>query len=378
MRGWSIDNTRQQVLVSEKNREIADVGLRQTLASTTRTVRNAYWDLAYAVASLAVQQQSLDLAQESLRNTRVTRRDRHHAADRHRRSGIRSRDARGGGHRRARRRSRQPKTRCARSSSIRRCPTSGRFTSSRPTCRRFKPVTVDIDAAVRNALERRTDLQQTKSLEANDINIRYLRNQTLPDVQRQCRLRPVGARRHCSLHGRIRSVAHGDVDRADADAATRRVLGDLLRQRLPDVDGVAEHHVSDRHSPGGRQPGPRAAAAQPGEDAAQEPAAAGGDTGARGRAAGADQPAARARRRARRAQLAERRLEAEQRKFAAGTSTSFLVFQAQRDLAQARNNELRAILDYSQSVVDLETVQEVPLSGGGGGVDGDDRRAVAA
>jgi hypothetical protein len=33
----------------------------------------------------------------------------------------------------------------------------------------------------------------------------------------------------------------------------------------------------------------------------------------------------------------------------------------------ARNNELRAILDYNQSIVDLETVQEVPLAGGGGG-----------
>ena len=62
--------------------------------------------------------------------------------------------------------------------------------------------------------------------------------------------------------------------------------------------------------------------------------------------------------------VAERRLEAEQRKFAAGTSTSFIVFQAQRDLAQASNNQLKAILDYAQSVVDLETVQEVPLNGG--------------
>ena len=64
-------------------------------------------------------------------------------------------------------------------------------------------------------------------------------------------------------------------------------------------------------------------------------------------------------------QLAERKLEAEQRKFQAGTSTSFLVFQAQRDLSQARNNELRAILEYNQSVVDFETVQEAPISAGG-------------
>jgi outer membrane protein TolC len=60
-------------------------------------------------------------------------------------------------------------------------------------------------------------------------------------------------------------------------------------------------------------------------------------------------------------EFAQRRLEAEQRKFEAGTSTNFLVFQAQRDLSVAQNNELRAILDYIQSKVDLETVQEVPL-----------------
>jgi hypothetical protein len=37
------------------------------------------------------------------------------------------------------------------------------------------------------------------------------------------------------------------------------------------------------------------------------------------------------------------------------------VFQAQRDLAVARNSELRATLDYNQSLVDFETVQEAPI-----------------
>jgi outer membrane protein TolC len=64
-------------------------------------------------------------------------------------------------------------------------------------------------------------------------------------------------------------------------------------------------------------------------------------------------------------ELAERRLEAEQRKFEAGTSTSFLVFQAQRDLSQARNSELQNVLGFHRSIVDLETVQEAPLQGGG-------------
>jgi hypothetical protein len=61
--------------------------------------------------------------------------------------------------------------------------------------------------------------------------------------------------------------------------------------------------------------------------------------------------------------LAERRLDAEEKKFAAGMSTSFLVIQAQRDLAQARINELRAVLDYVNSQTDYETVQVAPVSG---------------
>ena len=62
-------------------------------------------------------------------------------------------------------------------------------------------------------------------------------------------------------------------------------------------------------------------------------------------------------------ELAERQLEAEQRKFEVGLSTTFFVFQAQRDLATARNNELRAILDYIRSLVDFDAVQEIPLGG---------------
>ena len=61
--------------------------------------------------------------------------------------------------------------------------------------------------------------------------------------------------------------------------------------------------------------------------------------------------------------LAEQRLDAEQKKLAAGTSTNFIVFQAQRDLAQAQNNELSAVLDYNRSLVDLETIQQAPIAG---------------
>ena len=41
-------------------------------------------------------------------------------------------------------------------------------------------------------------------------------------------------------------------------------------------------------------------------------------------------------------------------------STTFFVFQAQRDLAQARTVEIQAIADYNKSLVDFEAVQSAP------------------
>ncbi len=66
-------------------------------------------------------------------------------------------------------------------------------------------------------------------------------------------------------------------------------------------------------------------------------------------------------------ELAEKRLEAEQSKFEVGMSTNFFVVQAQRDLRDAQNVELRALADYRKSLVVFERVQEAPSGGGGGG-----------
>ena len=65
--------------------------------------------------------------------------------------------------------------------------------------------------------------------------------------------------------------------------------------------------------------------------------------------------------------LAERRLEAEQSKFEVGLSTNFFVVQAQRDLADAQNVELRALTDLQRALVTFERAQEAPAGGGGAG-----------
>jgi outer membrane protein TolC len=79
-------------------------------------------------------------------------------------------------------------------------------------------------------------------------------------------------------------------------------------------------------------------------------------------------------------ELAQRRLEAEQSKFEVGMSTNYFVVQAQRDLADARNSELRAVLNYRKALVELDRSQQTTLqssnitllspSGVGGGATG--------
>ncbi len=59
--------------------------------------------------------------------------------------------------------------------------------------------------------------------------------------------------------------------------------------------------------------------------------------------------------------LAEESLQAEQTKLRAGTSTSFLVLQAQSQLAAARSAEIRARADYSESLVELARVEGTTL-----------------
>ena len=66
-------------------------------------------------------------------------------------------------------------------------------------------------------------------------------------------------------------------------------------------------------------------------------------------------------------ELAEQRLDAERKRLDVGMSTSFLVIQAQRDLAQAKSNELGAILSYDLALVSYDALQEAAPAGQGGG-----------
>ena len=359
LRGFSIDTVRQQLQISQKNREIADVALRQALATTSRTVRNTYWDLAFAIASLQVQRQSLDLAQESLRNTRarieigttppidVVQAEAEVAQ---RQEAVILAEAQI----------------AAAEDTLRSLifePSMPDFWNVRiePTdLPPFEPTVVNVDAAVRNALDRRTDLDQSrKSLEANDVNIRFLRNQTLPDVS---------ARLDYGLSGlggtQFVRAPSGSLTPGEIIGETRRSFGSVLNDLVTNDFPTWTASLNISYPLGTSQQEANLARTRLQQSRTQtqirnQELLVATEVRQVARQVLTNQQRVQTTRVSR--ELAERSLDAEQRKFTAGTSTNFFVFQAQRDLAVARNNELRAILDYNRSRVDFETVQEVPL-----------------
>ena len=361
LRNFSIDNLRQQVILSEKDRDIADFGLQQTVATTSRAVRNAYWDLAYANASLVVQQQSLDLARESLRETNA-------------RIQIGTTAPIDAVEAQAEVATRQQNVIVAEAQietaqdNLRALifnPSSPDFWTTRiaPTeLPAFEPTAVDVDGAVRSALQNRTDLLQArKSLEAADINIKYYRNQTLPDVSAILDYGLTG------LGGTpvLRSSSGIGIPVAVPIGTARNfgsVLGDLFGNQYPSWTLGLSISYPLGHSP--QEANLAKAQLQTTQAETQlKNAELQVVTQVRNvaRQVVTNERLIDSTRAAR--ELAEQRLDAEQKKLAAGTSTNFLVFQAQRDLAQARNDELNAILAYNRAQIDFQTVQVAPVVG---------------
>ncbi len=71
LRNFKLNGAQQQLIVSLKNREISDVQLQQSIALTTRNVRNRGIRPDLRLGNLAVQRQSLGLAEQSLKDNRA-------------------------------------------------------------------------------------------------------------------------------------------------------------------------------------------------------------------------------------------------------------------------------------------------------------------
>jgi len=353
LRNFKTDAARAEVELARRNRQIADLRLQEAVARTSADAETAYWLLVSARAAVDVQQRSLDLSLE-LERTNRARVDvgqsppldlvtaRAEVAQR-RESLIVARTA------------------ALQAEDVLRAlvfdPKRADFWTARLEPADAVPPAAappDVDAAVRRALTDRPDVAEArKQIQIGDTNVMLSRNQTLPDLRLQATYATNGLGgskllRTGDFPGTIIGTENtsfgtvlGQVFSADfptwtvgftlnyplgksleeANLARARLERDQAAARLRSVELVAVREVRDAalRLEQNRQ---RIETAQLGRD------------------------------------LAEQRLDAEQKRFEVGMSTSFLVIQAQRDLAVARNNELQANLDYQLAVVAFEAAQK--------------------
>ena len=370
LRNFRIDSTRQQLQVTKLNRDISDVQLRSTITNTLSNVRNAYWDYVFAVQAVEVAQESLDLASKLVQDNQtrveigtmapidVVQAQSEQATRRQALVVAQS-------------------TRRTAELTLKRLIVAGTSDPNwaaaldpvdRPD---FQPQTIDIEAAVRRALDERTDIAiAKKTVEANDVTLKLLVDQLKPqiDLQTSYGLQGLGGTQFIRDGGfgapptRVIPGGVGDafgslfnnnfptwtaqlvmsyplgVSTQKANAARGRVQLTQVQAQLRQVELQIATDVTNA-----------AVTAQSNVESVQAAQAA--------------------------REFAQKKLEAEQSKFEVGMSTNYFVVQAQRDLSDAQNSELRAILNHRKSLVELERLQQTTLqnlnvsviNAGGGG-----------
>jgi outer membrane protein len=353
LRNFKIDPARALLEVSQRNVEIADTRLRETRVTTAAAAEQAYWAFVSAVALVDVQRRSLDLALE-LERTNRARVDvgqsppldlvsaRAEVAQRRENLII------------ARTLVRQAED-ALRTLII--DPKRTDYWNIRlEPVDRVPPIGAlpDADAAVRRALGERTDLVRArKEIENTETNISLSRSETLPDLRVQANYLTDAA-------GGTRLIREGGFPGTvvgEQVTGFGSVLGQLLTADFPTwTVGLTFSYPLGKSTAEANLT--RARLERDQAAARLRSLEVGTVREVRQAAFRLEQNHQRIETTRLGRELAEQRLDAEQKRFEVGMSTSFLVIQAQRDLAVARNNELQALLEYQLAVVAFEAVQQ--------------------
>jgi outer membrane protein TolC len=369
LRNLEIDQIRQQVANSKKTRELSDIQLESVITQTLRGVRNAYWDLSYAINNLKAQQESLKLSQQSLK-------------DNQKRVEIGTLAPLDVIQAQAEVASNEERVIVA-EAQIRAAQDNLRALILDPGAADFWTVSfeptdeplyaaraIDVDAAVRTALEKRSDLRSAKnSLQQSDINIRYYRNQVKPDVNANVSYitTAAGGTQLSQVDFAAAALGQSISRTVIAQRGFGTVLGDVFQNAYPNwTVGVSIGYplgASVAHANLARVKLQYEQAQAQLKNLEMQVS-----SQVRGIARNVQTNQQRVQSARVSRELQEKKLEAEEKKLAAGMSSTFFVFQAQRDLSFARTAEIQAISDYNKSLVDFEAVQQVPLGGGGGGI----------
>jgi outer membrane protein len=361
LRNFRIDGTRTQLKVTQINQQISESQLRATIVRTVANTRNAYWDYVFTIQAAEVAERSLQLATKLVEDNQA----------RVEVGTLAPLDVVQAQAEQATRRQAVATTQAAVRTAelaLKRLIVNGTDDPywvanvepvDRPT---YSTESLDVADAVRKALSTRTDIDQSrKQIESNDVSIKNLSDQRLPalDVTASYGVAGIGGPQFVRPPGAALGAPPSQV----IPGGFSDTLSTMFNQKAPTWNFAANFSYPLGTSTADANLA--RARVQQRQTIAQARAL---ELQIATEVTNAALLVESNRERLQAAQVArefaEKRLEAEQSRFEVGLSTNFFVVQAQRDLRDSENSELRALLDYRRAQVDFERVQEIPAAGG--------------
>jgi outer membrane protein len=353
-RDRSIDSNRRQIRIQRKRLEQSDADFRRSTIEVISQVQRAYWDLVFALRDQQNRIANLNLTRENFRRTEAQ--IAAGAAAPFGRAEVQTELA-----------NRESDLLLAAQSVstaentlkdlILRDPDSKDWTAQlvptdTPT---FDAAPINLNDALAEARKNRPEIQRLRlQNDINGIDVQFFKNQTRPQIDIQSTLAATGVAGTPTLAGQGRVPTeliggYGQDLRNLAGLGTRNIVVGVSIQ-FPFHNKTAEANLA----------GARIQKTQIEAQARQQEQTVEVDV------RNAAQNVETSRRRvlsAREArQNAELQLAGEQRLYAVGRSTTFLLFQRENELANARNQELRAETDYNKALADLQRATSTTLS----------------
>lgn len=358
LRNFGPNITRREIRVAQNNLQVSESQLRSTLIDTIYAVEDAYWNLVYARENLEVREQSLKLGRDLLAKTRREVEIGHTAPIEvlNAEATVAQREAD----------ILQAQALVQRSEEVLRnvvnlpAEMPGVAVSVVPAdLPAFRPFSISYEEALEKALLKRPDVEAARTnIETKRIDVSFARNQTLPRLDLNLSYISPGVSGDRILYlnnDPFSGIIIGKEEGSSWDAlrdATKFLyknwsVGLTLSVPFGDIVSKSNYALAriDLQQSQARLELQEQQIALEVSDAV--------------RSVETDAKRVDAYRVAR--ELAEKRLEAEMKKLGVGLTTNYFVLEYQEALANARSQELKALVDYNLSLARIERVTGTSL-----------------
>lgn len=336
LKNFGLTATKRNIYIARNNKNISIFALKQQVIDLIYQTEEAYWNLVYSHQNMAVKEKSLQLAKDLLKQNEIQVRVGVSAP-----MDILTAQAEVA--------ARESETLQARSQiqtyeeNLRRILNMSQMPEAiipedQPL---FSPVQADLNGFLQTALEKRPDIEQVRlELKSKNIDVRYYRNQLLPDMELVASYRTSGA------GGTPQSANFEEFNMGRIGGG----LDEALREALKNLN--RNYYVALQLSLPLNNRSARADLLQARLNLEQsllllkktestiysEVRQIIMDLETNAKIVEANRISR---------ELAEQKLVAEQKKLAVGLSTNYLVLQYQRDFSNAQISELKSLIDYS-------------------------------